>query len=330
MINFPRLDILLVSACHIDAVAVFIPVPTPATILPTIIWLTEKEEDWIIAPMAMIMLPIRIWRGRPKISPVHIVEMDPTKAPMVYKEAIVPWTLAEGYPIVVRKFSPMMTFPNTPCRSQIRSKIFYSQQRLKSREETHLVISVEDQDSGRCDRDPHGQRVAGTSQVYSTHVSIFIVILAYFAWPREGQGKWKTMFDYSITHALCAVYNLPRQGAAGCKYSHFPGLPGHHGICCCGVDRFTSEATETICKLIWRFLSPFRPFSENIPTGDDTFEGPRSPMIGRISFPQAISASGGSHNFHRKQRVRLPLYFTGTISGGIMRLSSFPVISCRV
>lgn len=37
MINFPRLDILLVSDCQTPAVAVFIPLPSPATILPTII-----------------------------------------------------------------------------------------------------------------------------------------------------------------------------------------------------------------------------------------------------------------------------------------------------
>jgi len=37
MTSLPRLRILLVSDCHTPAVAVFIPVPKPATTLPTII-----------------------------------------------------------------------------------------------------------------------------------------------------------------------------------------------------------------------------------------------------------------------------------------------------
>jgi len=41
--SFPRLLILLVSACQTPAVAVFIPVPIPATIRPTIIWGTPYE-----------------------------------------------------------------------------------------------------------------------------------------------------------------------------------------------------------------------------------------------------------------------------------------------
>lgn len=40
MTSFPRLLILLVSACHTPAVAVFMPVPRPATIRPTIICAT--------------------------------------------------------------------------------------------------------------------------------------------------------------------------------------------------------------------------------------------------------------------------------------------------
>ena len=42
MTSLPRLRILLVSACHTPAVAVFMPVPRPAMTRPTIIWATLK------------------------------------------------------------------------------------------------------------------------------------------------------------------------------------------------------------------------------------------------------------------------------------------------
>lgn len=115
IISCPRLDNVLVSACQIDAVAVFMPVPTPATIRPTIIWAMEKDDAWIVAPTARMMLPSKIWRGRPIMSPVHIVLSEPTKAPIVYRDEIVPCILVDGLPIVWRKSSLMRTLPKTPC-----------------------------------------------------------------------------------------------------------------------------------------------------------------------------------------------------------------------
>lgn len=81
IMSFPLLRILLVSACHTPAVAVFIPsiekmsanlnpefdvvrgewripVPSPATTLPTIICATLNEAVCITAPTAITVLPI--------------------------------------------------------------------------------------------------------------------------------------------------------------------------------------------------------------------------------------------------------------------------------
>lgn len=70
MISLPRLRILDVSDCHTPAVAVFIPVPNPATTLPTYICAARYEDAWMMAASAMIKLPSIRTRGRPSLSPV--------------------------------------------------------------------------------------------------------------------------------------------------------------------------------------------------------------------------------------------------------------------
>lgn len=81
MINLPRLLILLVSDCHTPAVAVFMPVPSPAMTRPAYIWFLDQHAVCTTAPTAMTVLPSRSVRGRPSLSPVYSVESAPPKQP---------------------------------------------------------------------------------------------------------------------------------------------------------------------------------------------------------------------------------------------------------
>jgi hypothetical protein len=100
MTSFPRLFILLVSACQTPAVAVFMPVPSPATMRPTIMLATVQLHVWMIAPIPMIVEPSIICLGRPRMSPVQMVDIAPMKHPMLYMEVITPCIFADGYPNV--------------------------------------------------------------------------------------------------------------------------------------------------------------------------------------------------------------------------------------
>lgn len=115
MTSFPRDWGLLVSDCQTPAVAVFMPVPSPTMTLPTSICGTPYAEACSIAPMVITPLPTRTVLGRPRMSPVQMVEPAPKKHPSVYIDAIVPCMDVEGFPIVLRKSWLTRTFPKTPC-----------------------------------------------------------------------------------------------------------------------------------------------------------------------------------------------------------------------
>ena len=68
-----------VSDCHTGAVAVFKPFPSPATILPTIIWGTEYAVICRIAPMLITVVPTRIDFFLPKRSPMEKAAIAPKK-----------------------------------------------------------------------------------------------------------------------------------------------------------------------------------------------------------------------------------------------------------
>lgn len=71
------------SACQTGAVDVLRPLPTPATILPTIICAKEYEVVCNAAPTAMMVVPIMIVFFRPQRSPHTAAAMAPKKQPML-------------------------------------------------------------------------------------------------------------------------------------------------------------------------------------------------------------------------------------------------------
>ena len=81
-ISFPRQAALLVSACHGGAVDVLIPFPMPATTRPTIICGTLYAVICKIAPMLMMVVPIKTLHLRPKMSPKKKAASAPKKQPM--------------------------------------------------------------------------------------------------------------------------------------------------------------------------------------------------------------------------------------------------------
>lgn len=78
----PRQLDLAESACQTGAVDVLRPFPMPATILPTIICGNEYDVVFNVAPMAMMLVPMRIAFLRPQRSPHTAASMAPKKQPM--------------------------------------------------------------------------------------------------------------------------------------------------------------------------------------------------------------------------------------------------------
>lgn len=58
------------SLCQLGAVAVRPPNPRPETRRPTISWSREKEDDWMMAPRALMAAPSMMVRIRPSQSPM--------------------------------------------------------------------------------------------------------------------------------------------------------------------------------------------------------------------------------------------------------------------
>ena len=117
----------------------------------------------MMAPTAMNVLPTMICRGRPKISPVQIVDRAPTKQPRLYTEVMVLCILVDGLPIVCKKFSPMRTLPKTPC-DQVRIELGLSDGRQ------YLIIAVEDKNSRGSNGYPNGQALAGAAEIFPCHL----------------------------------------------------------------------------------------------------------------------------------------------------------------
>lgn len=96
IISFPRLRIFDVSDCHTPAVAVFMPVPSPAMTRPAYICPALYEAACMTAATAMTELPSISVRGRPSLSPLYSVDRAPAKQPRLYTDVIVPWSAVEG------------------------------------------------------------------------------------------------------------------------------------------------------------------------------------------------------------------------------------------
>ena len=79
--NFPLILAFEVSACHTGAVAVFRPLPMPATMRATSICGTPYAEVCNIAPMVMIDVPRRMVFFRPYFSPNHMAARAPKNEP---------------------------------------------------------------------------------------------------------------------------------------------------------------------------------------------------------------------------------------------------------
>ena len=81
--SLPRHAAFEVSACHGGAVEVFMPLPIPAMIRPTIICGTEYDVICKMAPTLMMVVPARTHFLRPKISPMKYIKRAPKKHPNV-------------------------------------------------------------------------------------------------------------------------------------------------------------------------------------------------------------------------------------------------------
>lgn len=87
----PRSWALADSDCQVGTVLVFMPLPTPVTIRPTMKWGREYAVHCNRAPVAMIIQPQKIVLRRPSGLPMKIVKTAPKKHPRLYDATAMPW-----------------------------------------------------------------------------------------------------------------------------------------------------------------------------------------------------------------------------------------------
>ena len=73
----PRLSALESSDCQTEVVAMMPPVPKPRTILETINWPNENEEDIRIAPIMLSRADTQMVHRRPQTSPRKVQARAP-------------------------------------------------------------------------------------------------------------------------------------------------------------------------------------------------------------------------------------------------------------
>jgi hypothetical protein len=153
------------ASSDLPAVAVFIPVPSPAMTRPAYCIAAYMQAAWTIAPIAIVMLPSIKVRGRPSLSPVYNVDKAPAKHPKLYTDVIVPVSRRCQYTVgshmllfVLKRAAYCELFGCLTLLSDSRvsngpKKVVANQNVAKNA----LIIAVKNQHRRRSNRDPYRQ-----------------------------------------------------------------------------------------------------------------------------------------------------------------------------